>query len=254
MDSPLSEADSVLKQAEQRPPLQVESTPGFVLQPPPQRTRPPLPLLAFPPLARPPFLLLLAWCFEDAVFVRLRLVGLLWQVGALLLVQSEADGEVFGSSRRLGVQGAAGGAQVDAKADPRQADTGATAASASTGGSDGKVTDLRRVDFVQKLLQPHATLKVLQRPAFVVHQLSVGHRPFSAKHHTQVSMNLDLFFHFSVFQIYNVHIHAPVCSLKCKTSAITCYKSTTSNKQQHLFFMPELYTKLSLSFFYVLRD
>lgn len=144
----MSETDSVLKQAKQRPPLQVESAPRFVLQPPPQRTRPPLPLLALPPLAGPPFLLLLAGGFEDAVFVRLRLVGLLRQVGSLLLIQPEAEWEVFGSSGRFGVQGAAGGAQVDAQADPRQS----AAASSATGGSDRKVPDLRRVDFVQQLL------------------------------------------------------------------------------------------------------
>lgn len=76
------------------------------------------------------------------------------------------------------MQRAASGAEVDAQADPRQA----AAASPATGGSDGKVTDLGRVDLVQQLLQPHATLEVLQCPAFVVHQLSVSHRPFSAEH------------------------------------------------------------------------
>lgn len=157
LDSPSSETDGVLMQrpleAEQRPPLQVESATQFILQPPPQRACPPLPLFPFPPLPSPRFLLLFARHFIHAVFVCLRLVGLLWQVGALLLLQPEADGEVLGASGGFGVQGAAGGAEVDSQAAPRHPDSGVAAAPASPCGPHGEVTDLCRVDFVQKRLQ-----------------------------------------------------------------------------------------------------
>lgn len=138
---------------------------------PRHRTRPPLPLLAIPPFPGPPFLLLLPRHLRHAasIFVASRLVGFLRQVRALLVLQREGHRQVLGATRGFGAEGAA---------DDRRANG---AAASGAGGPDGELTDVRRVNFIQKLLQPHSPFEILQCAALIVHELRVSDRALSAK-------------------------------------------------------------------------
>lgn len=179
---PLSKTDSVLVQrhllAHIRPPLQVEAAAELFQRWSAQWTGPPLPLFPLPPLPRTSFLLPLADGLHRALLVCLRLVGFLREVGTLLVLQTEADWQVLGAPGGFRMGGACsyGDAHTHRHGDGEAASPSSAAADTDAASRLLSLADLGRVNFMQQFLQPHASLKILQRPALVVHQLSVCHR------------------------------------------------------------------------------
>lgn len=188
---PLSEADSVLvlcsSQARKRPPLQVKAAAQFVHQGPAQRAGSSFPLLSFSSLPCAPFLLLLATRLHGTVFKWLRLVGFLWQVGALLIIQVKANWQVLGAASGFRVGSA--WAHTDANAH-RNAHVYGPTSTATDSTPLLHFTDLRCVDFMQQLLQPHAPLEVLKCPTLVMHQLSMSYRPLPKRGRKSISIKM----------------------------------------------------------------
>lgn len=77
------------------------------------------------------------------------------------------------------MHGAASGAGIEAEPDTGEHDAAPAAAAASAACAarrpHGKVSDGGGVNFIQELLQPQAAFQILNRSAFVVHQLGVSH-------------------------------------------------------------------------------
>lgn len=149
---PLRAAGSL--SAELLPPLQAPGLDG---------PSPPSLLVALPAAAQPHLLFPLGGHFQGLVLVSQSLVCLLGQVGPLS-VRANSVGEVLGGPGRLLVHGVAAEG------------LGLRSAGLRRGG-----LLVGRVHLLQQLVQPHASLELLQGAALVVHQLGVAHRPPSAK-------------------------------------------------------------------------